>query len=90
MYGSIGTLTYFDESVKTLSGNSRNVKLAEFLSRDPDNRAALKDTADGASGRGRQGSEAEHATNKKEPDQKDSGTQKFMPTKSLPVLSSSV
>ena len=34
MYGSMGTLTYFGESVKMMDKNSRNAKLAQFMTQE--------------------------------------------------------
>ena len=37
MYGSMGTLTYFGESVKMMDKNSRNAKLAQFMTQENEN-----------------------------------------------------
>ena len=37
MYGSRGTLTYFGESVKMMDANSRNAKLAQFMTQEGEN-----------------------------------------------------
>ena len=41
MYGSRGTLTYFGESVKMMDANSRNAKLAQFMTQEGENRYQL-------------------------------------------------
>lgn len=41
MYGSRGTLTYFGESVKMMDVNSRNAKLAQFMTQEGENRYQL-------------------------------------------------
>ena len=41
MYGSMGTLTYFGESVKMMDKNSRNAKLAQFVTQESENRYQL-------------------------------------------------
>ena len=41
MYGSRGTLTYFGESVKMMDANSRNAKLAQFMTQEGKNRYQL-------------------------------------------------
>ena len=41
MYGSRGTLTYFGESVKMMDANSRNAKLAQFMTQEGENRYKL-------------------------------------------------
>lgn len=41
MYGSMGTLTYFGESVKMMDKNSRNAKLAQFMTQESENRYQL-------------------------------------------------
>lgn len=41
MYGSRGTLTYFRESVKMMDANSRNAKLAQFMTQEGENRYQL-------------------------------------------------
>ena len=41
MYGSRGTLTYFEESVKMMDANSRNAKLAQFMTQEGENRYQL-------------------------------------------------
>lgn len=41
MYGSRGTLTYFGESVKMMDANSRNAKLARFMTQEGENRYQL-------------------------------------------------
>ena len=41
MYGSMGTLTYFGESVKMMDKNSRNAKLAQFMTQESGNRYQL-------------------------------------------------
>ena len=46
MYGSMGKLTYFEGSVKMMEPNSRNAKLAEFLTRDADGKYQLDVDAD--------------------------------------------
>lgn len=46
MYGSMGKLTYFEGSVKMMEPNSRNAKLAEFLTRDESGKYQLDVDAD--------------------------------------------
>lgn len=41
MYGSRGTLTYFGESVKMMDANSRNAKLAQFMTQEGEKRYQL-------------------------------------------------
>lgn len=41
MYGSRGTLTYFGEAVKMMDANSRNAKLAQFMTQEGENRYQL-------------------------------------------------
>ena len=41
MYGSMGTLTYFGESVKMMDKNSRNAKLAQFMTQESGSRYQL-------------------------------------------------
>lgn len=41
MYGSRGTLTYFGEPVKMMDANSRNAKLAQFMTQEGENRYQL-------------------------------------------------
>ena len=41
MYGSRSTLTYFGESVKMMDANSRNAKLAQFMTQEGENRYQL-------------------------------------------------
>lgn len=48
MYGSMGRLTYFEDSVKMMEPGSRNAKLAEFLTRDADGKYQLDVDADAA------------------------------------------